>query len=188
MPRLSEVNQGKEGRQGTSHAIKISFQRVVNDLVGPLPRIKKGNRFILMYMDYCTKYPDAIPLRATTSRHVADALLSNFSHLGLLGELLSNNGSTFNRKLMQEVMNLIQIKRIHTPPYHPRTNVMLERFHAMLKGMMSKVQGQFPDPTIPSVLFMNRETQNQSTGYSLFQLLNAHDVRGPQDLLGPAKH
>lgn len=41
------------------------FQRIAMDLVGPLPRSKRGNRYILTIVDYVTRYLEAIALPST---------------------------------------------------------------------------------------------------------------------------
>ncbi len=38
------------------------FKQIAMDIVGPLPRAGRGNRFILVISDYATRYPEALPL------------------------------------------------------------------------------------------------------------------------------
>ena len=54
-------------------AIDEPFQRVAVDIVGPLKRTKRGNRYILTLMDFASRYPEAIPLRRIDAETVADA-------------------------------------------------------------------------------------------------------------------
>ena len=44
--------------------ISEPFKQVAMDLVGPLPRSKSGNKYILVLCDYATGYPEAISLRS----------------------------------------------------------------------------------------------------------------------------
>lgn len=44
--------------------IQEPFARIAMDIVGPLPRSRKGNRFILVVCDYATRFLEAIPLRS----------------------------------------------------------------------------------------------------------------------------
>ena len=39
------------------------FQEVIIDIVGPLPRTKSGNEYLLTIMDRMSQYPKAIPIR-----------------------------------------------------------------------------------------------------------------------------
>ena len=59
------------------------FCRIAMDFVGPLPRTKRGNRFILVICDYATRYPEAIPLPSTEAARVAKELVRFFSHFGI---------------------------------------------------------------------------------------------------------
>ena len=55
-----------------------SFARVAVDLVGPLPKFTRANRFGRVAIDFGTKYPDAVPLKNIVSHIVAKALLDIF--------------------------------------------------------------------------------------------------------------
>ena len=54
------------------------FERVLIDCVGPLPRTKSGNQYILTVMCAATRYPEAIPLRTLKARPVVKALTKFF--------------------------------------------------------------------------------------------------------------
>ena len=53
-------------------------------------------------MDYATRYPEAIPLKSVATIEVAEAMVHLFSRLGMLGEILSDQGALF----MSEVLTL----------------------------------------------------------------------------------
>ena len=53
------------------------------NVVGPLPKSKSGNRFILTICDYATRYPEAVPLPSTEAERVAKELIKFFSHIGI---------------------------------------------------------------------------------------------------------
>ena len=53
------------------------------DIVGPLQRTKHGNKYILTMMDFCTRHPEAVPLRRIDASTIADALCEIFTRLGL---------------------------------------------------------------------------------------------------------
>ena len=114
------------------------FQRIAMDLVGPLPRTKKGNRFILVLCDYATRYPEAIPLSSTEAPRIAKELVGYFAHFGIPGEILTDQGTNSMSALLEEAYLLLQIKRIRTSPYHPQTDRLVERFNGTLKSMLRK--------------------------------------------------
>lgn len=62
--------------------IDVPFKRVAIDLVGPIePRTKNGNRYILSFVDFATRYPEAVALKGIETEQVADASLNIFCRL-----------------------------------------------------------------------------------------------------------
>ena len=155
------------------------------DIVGPLPRSRSGNQYILVICDYATRYPEAVPLRRTDAQHVAEELVKLFSRVGIPTEILTDQGSNFTSKLLSEVYNLLHIRPIRTSPYHPQTDGLVERFNQTLKAMLRKtaVKGKDWDKLLPYLLFAYREVPQASTGFSPFELLYGRAVRGPMDVL-----
>ena len=57
--------------------ISTPFSRMAFDLVGPLPKSKSGNRYILTYMCLASKYPEAVALRRVDAETVAEAMMES---------------------------------------------------------------------------------------------------------------
>ncbi|KYO18657.1 hypothetical protein Y1Q_0009115 [Alligator mississippiensis] len=51
------------------------LKRVTLDIVGPLPKSHNGYQYILVLVDYATRFPEAVPLRSITAPKVAKELL-----------------------------------------------------------------------------------------------------------------
>ena len=117
------------------------FRRIAMDIVGPLPRSRSGNRYILVICDYATRYPEAIPLRSIDAEHVAEELLKFFSRVGVPQEILTDQGSNFTSKLLAELYRLLKIQPIRTSPYHPQTgwwSVLTKRSRQCFEGPPQK--------------------------------------------------
>ena len=97
------------------------------DIVGPLPRSKWGNQYILVVCDYATRYPEAIPLRSVHAGAVAEHLIQLFSRVGIPREILTDQGTNFMSQLLKELYNLLHISQIQTSPYHPQTDGLVEK-------------------------------------------------------------
>ena len=152
------------------------------DIVGPLPRTRRGNHFILVISDYATRYPEAIPLRSITAPKVAEVLVDLFSRHGVPEEILTDQGTNFTSGLLGELYLLIHVKALWTSPYHPQTDGLVERFNQTLKSMLRKtLKGEKRDwdCMLPYVLFAYREVPQATLGLSPFELLYGCDVRGP---------
>ena len=98
--------------------VTTAFERLASDLVGPLPRTKRGAKYLLTTMDYGTKFPDGVPLRKVDAQTVAEAMIRLFSRYGLSNEMLTDQGSVFTGSLMRVLCDKLQIRRIKTSPYH----------------------------------------------------------------------
>ena len=96
---------------GDMPLIDMPFRRVAVDLVAPIsPPSEKGHRYILTLVDYATRYPEAVPLKNIETETVAEALLDMYSRLGVPEEVLSDLGTQYISKCMEEVSRLLSIK------------------------------------------------------------------------------
>ena len=84
-------------------SIDIPFERIAMDIIGPLPRTKAGNHYILTLMDYGSRYPEAIPFRQTESKIIAQAQIGLFSRVGIPREILTDCVANLTGKLMSDL-------------------------------------------------------------------------------------
>ncbi|XP_063070441.1 uncharacterized protein LOC134461440 [Engraulis encrasicolus] len=165
--------------------IETPFQRIGLDIVGPLPKSSRGHQYILVILDYATRYPEAIPLRKATSRQIAKELFLLSTSLGIPKEILTDQGSPFMSRVMKELCALLKIKQLRTSVYHPQTDGLVERFNKTLKSMLKKSieeDGRNWDQLLPYLLFAIREVPQSSTGFSPFELLLSYRPRGLLDI------
>ena len=88
--------------------------------------------------------------------------------------------------LFQQVVFQLGAKQIKSSAYHPESQGALERFHSTLKNMirtycLDNEKGW--DKGISLLLFAVRESVQESLGFSPFELVFGHSVRGPLKLL-----
>ena len=110
----------------TIPAIEEPFSRVIVDCVGPLPKTKKGNQFLLTVMHASTRFPEAVPLCNIKAKTVVTALIKFFTLVGLLKTIQSDQGSNFMAGLFQQVMYQLSIHQIKSSAYHPESQGALE--------------------------------------------------------------
>ena len=162
------------------------FSRVIVDCVGPLPKSKHGFQYLLTIMCASTRFPEAIPLRNITARAVTDALIKFFSMFGLPKTIQTDQGSNFMSKVFNQIMKELHIKHSFSSAYHPQSQGALERFHQTLKSMLRAYCHENDrdwNQGIPLVLFAVRETVQESLGFSPFELIFGHSVRGSLQML-----
>ena len=73
----------------------LPFTRVGLDLIGPLPKTRRGNRYIIVLVDYFTKLVEAEPLKQTSSDEVIRFLKNVFARHGVPELLITDNGPQF---------------------------------------------------------------------------------------------
>ena len=162
------------------------FSRVIIDCVGPLPKTKKGCEYLLTIMCASTRFPEAIPLRNIKAKTIVNALVKFFTFVGLPKSIQSDQGSNFMSGIFQQVMYELGIKQYKSSAYHPESQGALERFHQTLKNMIRSYCFDTEkdwDEGIHLLLFAVRESVQESLGFSPFELVFGHTVRGPLKLL-----
>ena len=183
------VSKGRTARLplGNVPLIDTPFKRVAVDLIGPVyPATDRGKRYILTLVDYATRYPEAVALSNINTETVAEALVSMFSRVGVPAEILSDQGTQFLSHVMKEVCRLLSVKQLVTTPYHPQCNGLVERFNGTLKLMLKRMCSERPkdwDRYVDPMLFAYREVPQESLGFSPFEMIYGHSVRGPMTIL-----
>ena len=160
----------------------IPFKKIGIDIVGPLPRSNKGNRFILTVADFATRYPEASPIPSQTAEVVVDALNELFSRVGIPDEIVSDQGNNFMSSLITQLCETLGIRKIKSSVYYPQTNGL----NGILKSMLRKFVHDEPktwDKVLPYVLFSYREVPEASTGFSPFELVYGWPIRGPLSII-----
>ena len=167
-------------------AVQEPFSRVIVDCVGPLPKTRSGNQYLLTIMCASTRFPEAIPLRNIKAKTIVKALTKFFTLVGLPSSIQSDQGSNFMSGVFQQVMHELGITQYKSSAYHPQSQGALERWHQTLKTMMRIYCFQTEkdwDEGIHLLLFAARESVQESLGFSPFELVFGHTVRGPLKLV-----
>nr|XP_033964458.1 uncharacterized protein LOC117465610 [Pseudochaenichthys georgianus] len=158
------------------------FEHLIVDCVGPLPRSKAGNNFLLTVMCQATRYPAAYPLRNITTRSVVKALTQFITIFGLPKIIQSDQGTNFTSKLFAEVLQQLNIKHSQSSAYHPQSQGALERFHQSLKSLLrsycTELEGDWEEG-LPWLMLAAREVSQGSLGFSPNDLVFGHNVRAP---------
>ena len=140
--------------------IDVPFKRIAMDIIGPLPRSRSGNKYILVVCDYATRYPEAMAIRSIEAEHIAEELLKLFARVGIPEEILTDQGSNFTSSLLAELYRMLHVHPIRTSPYIHRQTALLKGFSQTLKSMLQKSttkEGKDWDKLLPYLLFAYRE-------------------------------
>ena len=159
------------------------WERVAMDIVSLPP--SHGYSYVLVVVDYFSKWVEAFPLRTKEASAVANILLNDvFYRHGIPMFLHSDRGSEFTAKCLHELTKLCGIYQTHTPAYRPQADGLVERQIGTLKGMLSKFQLQYSDwfGYLGPVLFALRTMVTESTKFSPYEVIHGRKPRLPCDL------
>ena len=161
------------------------FERVAVDVMGPLPLTESGNKFIVVFSDYLTKWPEAFAIPDQTAQTIAELFVEQIvCRHGAPFELLSDKGSNFTSSLISEICKICDTNKISTTSYHPQTDGLVERFNKTLITILSmyiSANQKDWDKFIPFALFAYRTGVHESTKETPFYLLYKRDPHLPID-------
>ena len=108
------------------------------DFIGPFPP-SFGNLYILLAMDYVSKWVEAIACPRNDANTVVSFLQKNIlSRFGTPRTIISDGGSHFPNKIFAKLMSRYGIKHIMSLAYHPQTNGQAEISNREIKRILEK--------------------------------------------------
>ena len=120
--------------------VEHPFHRIGIDIKGPLPITEKGNRYIIVAMDYLTKWPEAKAITNIKAETVAKFIYEEIiCRHGVPEEILSDKGTSFLNQVIRELCEKFQTKHRLTSAYRPQTNGMIERFNRTIGECIAKL-------------------------------------------------
>ena len=172
----------------------LPLDRVHMDLTGELPITENGNRYLLVVKDAKTKFVWTYPIKdkraVTVVRVFVNEVINTFGTPKLV---ITDKGTEFKNKTMDEVARLLSYEKINTTPNNPRANGSVEKHNNTMKDMLShfvNVRHDDWDEHISLVTSLYNSTVSSATGYTPFYLMfgrenaRVNDVRFKQELEG----
>lgn len=106
------------------------------DLVGPLPRSKTGNSFLLVVLDVFSKFVLLKPLKSATAKTVTQFIEEQvFLVFGVPKTLICDNGSQFIAKSFKSFLAEYDVRLWYTASYLPQANPV-ERVNKSIKSAL----------------------------------------------------
>ncbi|XP_036001790.1 uncharacterized protein LOC118565513 [Fundulus heteroclitus] len=163
------------------------MERVALDIMGPLNKTERNNRYVLVIQDYFTKWVDAFPLPNDKAVTVAEVLASEWvCRYGAPQTLHSDQGRNFESEVFQKMCTLFGIEKTHTTPFRPQSDGQVERFNATLQKILATTAERCHwdwDLMIPYAVMAYRATKHSATGFSPNFMMFGREVSEPVDLV-----
>nr|CAN60144.1 hypothetical protein VITISV_014390 [Vitis vinifera] len=108
------------------------------DFIGPFP-MSFGNSYILVGVDYVSKWVEAIPCKQNDHRVVLKFLKKNiFSRFGVPKAIISDGSTHFCNKPFETFLAKYGVKHKVATPYHPQTFGQVELANREIKNILMK--------------------------------------------------
>nr|XP_009629027.1 uncharacterized protein K02A2.6-like [Nicotiana tomentosiformis] len=105
-----------------------TFSTWVMDVIRPIdPAASNGHRFILVAIDYFTKWVEASTYKAITNKVVVDSVRKNIVYrFEILESIITDDTTNVNSDLMREICEKFRIVHRNYTAYRPQMNGAVE--------------------------------------------------------------
>ncbi|GKD22689.1 reverse transcriptase domain-containing protein [Tanacetum coccineum] len=111
------------------------------DFMGPFPS-SRGNKYILVAVDYLSKWVEAKALPTNDARVVVKILKSLFARFGTPRAIISDRGTHFCNDQFAKVMLKYGVTHRLATAYHPQTSGQVEVSNRGLKRILERTIGE----------------------------------------------
>ena len=157
----------------TSIISPLPFQQWGLYILGPLPIGRGKCKFVIVGVDYFTKWAEAEPLVTITEQKVCNFIWrSIICRFGIPKALMSDNGKQFDNQKFKNFYAELGIKNYYSSPAHPWSNGQAEVARILKAAMKTKLEdhkGKWVE-YLPEVLWAYRTTRKSATRETLLAL------------------
>ena len=97
--------------------------------------------------------------------------------------LLSDNGSGYVSRAFRDYLQMVGIRHILAPPFHPQTNGKLERYHQTIKGDVNQVPYEAPSDLQEAIAALVSYYNHRRYRMGLGNVTPADELNGRRDQL-----
>ncbi|XP_047263775.1 uncharacterized protein K02A2.6-like [Capsicum annuum] len=152
-------------------------------------KASNGHRFILVVIDYFTKWVEAMTFKSVTKKAVVNFIHSNIiCRFGIPKIIVTDNTANLNSYLVQEVCQQFKIMYPNSTPHRPKANGAVEAANKNLKKILCKmVQGSRQwHEKLSFALLGYRTMIRTSIGATLYLLMYGTEAVIPADIEIPS--
>ncbi|GJW26515.1 reverse transcriptase domain-containing protein [Tanacetum coccineum] len=139
--RQGKISQRDEMPQNSIQVCEI-FDVWGIDFMGPFPS-SRGNKYILVAVDYLSKWVEVKALPTNDARVICKFLKSLFARFGAPRAIISDRGTHFCNDQFAKVMLKYGVTHRLSTAYHPQTSGQVEVSNRGLKRILERTD--FPD-------------------------------------------
>nr|GEX70596.1 reverse transcriptase domain-containing protein [Tanacetum cinerariifolium] len=138
--RQGKISQRDEMPQNSIQICEI-FDVWGIDFMGPFPS-SRGKKYILVAIDYLSKWVEAKALPTNDARVICKFLKSLFARFGIPRAIISDRGTHFCNDQFAKVMRKYEVAHRLSTAYHPQTSGQVKVSNRGLKIILERTIGQ----------------------------------------------
>jgi hypothetical protein len=159
------------------------FDVLAVDLMGPYPRSKLGNLYMLVIVDMFTKIVEIFPLKSDETTVIVQKVFITCCRYSFPTAILSDNGPQFISNVWNGLMRKLRIDPLKCPPHAARCNLaerVIKNIKSFIKAYtLSDNNYKEWDRDIPYLIMMLRATIHCSIGMTPFELMFGRKYHNP---------
>ncbi|XP_059290292.1 uncharacterized protein LOC132043843 [Lycium ferocissimum] len=160
------------------------------DVIGPIePAMSNKHRFILVAIDYFTKWVEATSYSLVTKKVVTDFVRNNIiCRIGIPESITTDNWANLNSHLMKDMCAQFRITHRNSTAYRPQMNGAVEATNKNIKKILRKMIDNYKDwhEQLPYALLGYLTTTRTSTGATPYLLVYGTEAVIPAEVEIPS--
>ncbi|CAH8583497.1 unnamed protein product [Dicrocoelium dendriticum] len=155
------------------------WSKVAIDIMGPFHSAPQHQRNCLVATCYYSKWPEIHLCGDVTTSTVIRWLKHLFARFGFPEEIVTDNGPQFTNYEFKRFLQLRDVKHVHTVPYNPAANGMVERTNRTLKETIqtARLSGRQWEDAVLEALFTHRTSHHRATDRTPGELMFGRKLR-----------
>nr|KYP38879.1 Pro-Pol polyprotein [Cajanus cajan] len=157
------------------------------DIIGQIhPPSSKNHKYILVAIDYFTKWVEAIPLKEVEQKDIIDFVEDHIiTRFGIPQTITTNQGTIFTGRKVARYAESRGIKLITSTPYYAQTNGQVDAVNKLIISLIKRHISGKPrnwHETLVQILWAYRNSPRDATKTTPYKLVYGHDAVLPLDI------
>ena len=137
------------------------------DTIGPLTRSDGSSLYIVVAIDCFTRWVELWTVPDTSAENIKLPMLQHFGRYGCPQQVLTDNGTQFINKTVEEITSMVGYEHIKTVPYSKEENSIVERVNReVMRHLRALVFELNDDDNIDLLLPLVQRILNNNIGES----------------------